>query len=141
MLFGPERPAASHSVVEKLATGVDAHAAILLDYGGGRYASLGCSINCEMPNSGDILGTAGRIHLPVAFGGAQEVRLITAGETLIRRFDEPAERMFRHEIAEVNRCLREGLRESPVMPLDESVAIMETMDALRAQWGVIYPGE
>jgi hypothetical protein len=33
----------------------------------------------------------------------------------------------------VARCLREGLLESPVMPLDESISIMATMDAVRAQ--------
>ena len=48
---------------------------------------------------------------------------------------------YSHEAAEVIRCLREGLAESPVMPLDESVAILETMDELRGQWGLKFPGE
>jgi hypothetical protein len=38
-----------------------------------------------------------------------------------------------HQAEEVARCLREGLLESPVMPLDESVSIMETMDTVLAQ--------
>ncbi|MCS4192134.1 hypothetical protein GGP50_000329 [Salinibacter ruber] len=38
-------------------------------------------------------------------------------------------------------CLREGRTESPVMPLDESHALLRTMDALRAEWGVAYPQE
>jgi hypothetical protein len=37
---------------------------------------------------------------------------------------------LRFEIAEVHRCLREGLTESPTMPLDESVALMEVLDAI-----------
>ncbi|MGF1547895.1 MAG: Gfo/Idh/MocA family protein [Thiotrichales bacterium] len=48
---------------------------------------------------------------------------------------------YQFEIAEVGRCLREGLRESPIMPLDETVAIMQIMDAIRGQWGLVYPGE
>ena len=48
---------------------------------------------------------------------------------------------YRYEAAEVMRCLREGKRESPAMPLDETVRILETMDGLRKQWGVRYPGE
>jgi hypothetical protein len=40
---------------------------------------------------------------------------------------------LRHEADEVARCIREGLIESPVMPLDESVAIAATMDAVLAQ--------
>lgn len=41
---------------------------------------------------------------------------------------------YAHEAAEVHRCLREGLKESPVLPLDESVALMETVDAIRREW-------
>ncbi|MBC7639816.1 MAG: gfo/Idh/MocA family oxidoreductase, partial [Rhodoferax sp.] len=46
---------------------------------------------------------------------------------------------LRHEAAEVVRCLRAGLLESPVMPADETVAIMATMDEVRAQIGLTYP--
>jgi predicted dehydrogenase len=48
---------------------------------------------------------------------------------------------YNYEAAEVGRCLRAGLTESAVMPLDESLVIMQTMDELRRQWGLVYPGE
>ncbi len=41
---------------------------------------------------------------------------------------------YAHEAIEVMRCLREGAKESPIMPLDESLAIIETVDAIRAHW-------
>jgi dihydrodiol dehydrogenase / D-xylose 1-dehydrogenase (NADP) len=41
----------------------------------------------------------------------------------------------------VIRCLREGALESPVMPLEESLSIMRTLDEIRAQWGLHYPVE
>ena len=41
---------------------------------------------------------------------------------------------YRYEAAEVMRCMRAGELESPIMPLDESVRILETMDELRKQW-------
>jgi predicted dehydrogenase len=44
---------------------------------------------------------------------------------------------YNHEAAEVVRCLRAGERESKVMPLDETVRIMETVDEIRRQ----FPGE
>ncbi|MCX6047763.1 MAG: gfo/Idh/MocA family oxidoreductase, partial [Chloroflexi bacterium] len=31
--------------------------------------------------------------------------------------------------------------ESAIMPLDESLSIMQTMDAIRAQWNMKYPME
>jgi predicted dehydrogenase len=48
---------------------------------------------------------------------------------------------YQFEAAEVMRCLRAGLLESPVMPLDETLAILETTDALRRSWALTYPGE
>ena len=39
------------------------------------------------------------------------------------------------------RCLREGRVQSEAMPLDESLALMELMDRIRAQWGLVYPTE
>ena len=45
---------------------------------------------------------------------------------------------YAHEAMEVGRCLREGLLESPEMPLAESVELMGVLDELRAQIGVRY---
>ncbi len=46
-----------------------------------------------------------------------------------------------YEILEVMNCLDQGLTESPLLPMRETVAILETMDKLRADWGLRYPGE
>jgi hypothetical protein len=46
-----------------------------------------------------------------------------------------------YQVQEVHRCLREGLLESPRMPLDESLQIMETMDAIRSSWDLTYPND
>ena len=39
------------------------------------------------------------------------------------------------------RCLEAGKTESDVMPLDETVSVMRTMDGIRAAWGLGYHGE
>ncbi|TFG98337.1 MAG: hypothetical protein E4H13_09970 [Calditrichales bacterium] len=46
-----------------------------------------------------------------------------------------------YEAREVMRCLREGLTESPRMPLDESLEIMRTMDQIRAPWPLKYKND
>lgn len=48
---------------------------------------------------------------------------------------------YHYEAAEVARCLQEGRLESPIMPLDETYALMQVLDQLRAQWGLVYPTE
>ena len=41
---------------------------------------------------------------------------------------------YNYEALEVHRCVRTGLLESPDMPLDETIAVMETVDAARRSW-------
>jgi hypothetical protein len=39
------------------------------------------------------------------------------------------------------RALRAGESESPLVPLDGTLAVMRTLDAIRDRIGVRYPGE
>lgn len=48
---------------------------------------------------------------------------------------------YHYEAAEVMDCLRRGATESALMPLDETLQIMQTMDSIRAQWNLRYPQE
>jgi len=41
---------------------------------------------------------------------------------------------YEYEAIEVMDCIRSGKTESEIMPLDETLAIMRTMDSMRAQW-------
>lgn len=45
------------------------------------------------------------------------------------------------EAEEVGRCLAAGQTESPLMPLEDSLAIAETLDRIRVEWGLVYPME
>jgi len=45
------------------------------------------------------------------------------------------------EASEVARCVAARDLESPLMPLNESIAIMDTLDQVRAQMGLKFPGE
>lgn len=42
---------------------------------------------------------------------------------------------YNYEAAEVMKCLRNGECESKIMPLDETLNILETLDTIRNQWG------
>ena len=50
-------------------------------------------------------------------------------------------RGYGHEAVEFQRCLAEGLLESPLVPHAQTLTIMRQMDDLRAQVGVRYPGD
>lgn len=46
---------------------------------------------------------------------------------------------YRYKIIEVNQCLRLGKIESDLMPLNESLTIMRTIEEVRRQMGLRYP--
>ena len=48
---------------------------------------------------------------------------------------------YSHEAIELAECVRAGKLESAIMPLDETLAIVETMDEIRRQIGIKYPME
>ena len=48
---------------------------------------------------------------------------------------------YNYEAEEVGRCLRAGKTESDIMGLDETLAVMRTLDRIRAEWGLTYPME
>jgi len=121
-------------------TGVDESAVISLGYPGGGLASLSTGVRVNTPQAAMIIGTEGRIEIPSPWW-VPERALVQAGGTTEELTEAKLASGFEYEAAEAGRCVRAGLGESPVLPLDETVAIMETMDTLRAQWGVRYPME
>lgn len=48
---------------------------------------------------------------------------------------------YSFEAEEVSRCIQEGMTESSIMPLDESLGIMKIIDEIRTQWELRYPFE
>ena len=48
---------------------------------------------------------------------------------------------YEYEVLETARCISQGLPECPSMPHSETVHMMEVMDHLRAQMGIVYPCE
>jgi predicted dehydrogenase len=122
-------------------TGVDEQSAAILRYAGGQLAVLHNAIRTETPQEATILGTEGWIRIDPPWW-MPESMTITKPDADPKRLDIPfVENGYTYEAAEVHRCLAAGELESPLMPLAETVAIMETMDALRKQWGLRYPME
>jgi predicted dehydrogenase len=131
MVLGP--PSRIVALIEPAFTGVDGQTSILFGYDSGAQAVLTCTSLAKSPTRAAIVGTEARIEIDGDFYTPGSFSLITRmGEQT--RFDEPYEgHGLWYEADEVARCLREGLLESPSMPLDESVSIMETIDAVLAQ--------
>ncbi len=139
MVFGP--PARILSMAHLGETGVDEQAAILLGYSGGQIGILACGVRTTTPQEAVVLGTEGRIRLHASWWRGEALTLSRTGKE-DQRFDLPlVGNGYNYEAEEVMNCLRAGKRESDLMPLDESIVIMRTLDQIREPWGLRYPME
>lgn len=140
-LFLGARPQHVYGVGHLGETGADEHGALALSYDNGAVASLTFGLRTQNIDDARILGTEGMILIDAPFWGATRatIRMADGTEEVIER---PIEgNGLNYEASEVVRCLREGALESPIMPLDDSVALMEVMDQVRRSWGLVYPND
>lgn len=135
------QPARIVAMADIGSTGVDEQAGIILGYDGGQLALLSTAIRTSTPHEARIMGTQGLIHLHGQWWRGTGLTLAVDGQEP-QQIEEPITgNGYNYEAAEVARCVRAGLAESDTMPLDETLAIMRTLDAVRAQWGLRYPME
>lgn len=139
MPFG--KPSRVLAVSDPAATGVDAQTSVVLAYAGGQQAVLLTSMEARTSNRASINGTRARVEIDADFFAPTTFRIIDL-DGREERYDEPHEgRGLRHQAAEVGRCIAASLTESPVLPLSETLAVMETLDDIRRQIGLSYPSE
>jgi predicted dehydrogenase len=133
-------PARITAVSDPAFTGVDATTSMIFQYDSGAHAVLTTTLRAASGNPAAIYGTAARIEIDGWFYTPTAFRVIARDGAELERFEEPYEgRGLRGEAAEVGRCLRAGLRESPLLPLEETYTIMQAMDEVRRQIGLSYP--
>lgn len=131
-LFG--QPASVVSTVHIGPHAVDETVAAILGYEQGQLASLYGAITTETPKEAHLLGEAGSIAIHANF--------VCPTRLTLRQDGRPARTIERaltgngmnYEAEEVMRCLRAGRFESAIMPLDDSLAAMQTLDRIRAGW-------
>jgi predicted dehydrogenase len=125
ILGAPDRVAA---MVTPAFTGVDAQTSMLFGYASGAQAVLSCTLSAVTPTTASIIGTGARIEVDGPFYAPASFTLIPrAGERSRYEYVDEG-RGLRHQADEVARLLAAGETESPLMPLDETVSIMTTMD-------------
>ena len=119
--------------------GVDENTGIIFGYDSGAVAALTCGIVGATPVAATITGSTGRIELSPPFYRPSQVTLHrAAAEPEIVPADLTGSG-YQHEAAEVQRCLRAGLAESPLVPHAATLDVMGLLDTVREQIGVSYP--
>jgi predicted dehydrogenase len=129
-------PTTVTSRIDPAFTGVDGQTSAVLQYGDGVQALVTCTLWAATPCRAAISGELASIDVDPVFYAPTSFTLRRRGAEPERFEPEPTlqgpGKGLRYQAAEVVRCVREGLTESPALPPDETVSIMETLDAIRA---------
>jgi aryl-alcohol dehydrogenase-like predicted oxidoreductase/predicted dehydrogenase len=121
-------------------SGVDQHCKIVLRFGDGAEAYLESSISRSTSATAVIQGDGGRIVIP-DFWRAQTLKLECETKDVAALECPFLCNGYEYQALEVERMLRDGETESPLLPHAESIGLLELMDEVRRRMGVQYPFE
>ncbi len=111
---------------------------LLLGWDHGGLAALESSIVSQSPNRAILSGTTGYIEIETEWHKANACRIMDRqGNERAVEFDFPGQG-YQFEVDEVNRCLVEGLLQSPSHTWENSLNLISTLDEIRADMGVHY---
>ena len=129
------------SSVRMTDTGVDGQESITLHYRDGKIAVLTAGILSRSDRKGIFYGDKGYIIVE-NINNPQSISVYDLTDTLVKKIQVPTQITgYEYQIREAMARIRAGETESASMPLDTTIAVMERMDALRKDWGLIYPME
>lgn len=122
-------------------TGADVSCHALLQYPEGATAVLSSTFACQTSITAEIAGTEGSIRIPTAWYKNDQFTLHRPDVEPELFQLEPMVNGFEYQIRELMHCVDKGLIESPSMSHDFSLLMSGTMDEIRRQLGVRYPGD
>ena len=129
------------SSVRLAVTGVDAMETVTLHFADGKMASITAAIDCRSDRKGIFYGEKGFIIVE-NINNPQSIRVYDTNENLLQEIIVPKQISgYEYQLRECAECLKSGAIESRSMPMEDTVFVMDLMDSIRAQWGLVYPQE
>jgi predicted dehydrogenase len=123
-------------------TGVDRQTAVILGYSDGQQAVLHTALDTLGPNAAAVIGTLGRIEIDSVWYTPTGFTVFDQQGEVVERFDEEVvSRGMQFEAQALERIVASGALAGDELPPAETVAIMETLDEIRSQIGLVYPAE
>jgi predicted dehydrogenase len=138
-LFGTPQKIASLSTIGK--TGIDEQAGMLLQFQENQIAMLSSSICVETNQDAIIFGRKGKIKIHSPWYKPDTITIFHEDKSE-RTITSPVPGYgYHYEANEVVRCILNNQTESEIMPLSETLRIIELLDQFRSEWGLQYPCE
>ena len=136
------KPDAIEATMTKASTGVDEQCSIQFNYNNGAIAQLFSTFASNLATGADIGGDKGRIRLTHRFHGPTTSLEYYPGNVDTREvvsFDKAQGNGYEYEAMHVTECLQKKFTESPVLTLEKTLLLMETLDTIRKKAGIHYP--
>ncbi len=140
MVMGDSQPINFSSRFHINEYGTDDFSTIILNYPGGKYATITTSMGILMSREAVIYGTGGSIYLE-DFQQPEKMVVRPNGQEPYTVEIPKDINGFEYQIREVERCVKLGMTESDVMKPQDTLEILELMDQIRESWGLIFQCE
>ena len=135
-------PATVQAAARLQETGADSEVATIFTYPGGQIATTISSSRAAGPNIASIIGTDARIDIDRVWYMPTTFRVVAPDGTVLESYESDVlSRGMQYQALAAERLVAEGNLGGDILPIDESVAIMGTLDEIRRQIGVHYPGD
>lgn len=121
--------------------GVHGQLAVTMAGDTGALATMATTMYGFTPTNAMIVGSQGSIRFTSEFNLPGGFELWSRDGTIRLVYEESPTRHFDGlywEAAEVARCISDGITETPCRPLDDTLATMATLDAIRAAVGIDF---
>jgi predicted dehydrogenase len=138
VLGTPEKITATASLTDK---GVDAQTSAIFDYSSGAQAVLSTTLSAKTSNRATISGELGRIEIDTVFYTPTSVRVVMHDDSVTEYPREYEGGGLREQAQYFSELIQRGEKESALLTLNETIAIMGSLDEIRKQIGLIYPSE
>ena len=123
-------------------TGADIEVATIFTHESGALSTTLSAARSAGPNTASIVGTEARIDLDSVWYNATSFRLVAPDGTVLESFASAIDgRGMQYQAIAAEQYIAAGLTDSAILPIDETVAIMGTLDEVRRLVGVTYPQE
>ena len=121
--------------------GVDAQTSAIFDYNNGAQAIINTTIIAQTPCRAVVSGLLGRLEIDRTFYNPASMRVVLFDGTTTEYPNSYSGHGLREQAVEMARVVRAGLLESPLMPHQETISVMNSMDEIRRQIKLTYPFE
>lgn len=140
MVFGNEIESIN-GVCTRTESGVDESNSITLTWAGGKMATLHASMKSVGDRRGAIFGSKGYIEFE-NINNCEGIRVYDKEYNLIETY-KPFKQItgFEFQVEACKRAIEAKQTECEQMPHSEIINVMNVMDELRSQWGLVYPME